>query len=107
MPVCALSALICTRGARVQRHPAFPAPSQDFEGGVEAAPGQAVRGEGGVALPSPPVEGEGRRVSSEARYARGWGDLSARALSELRDLPPPPPRISFAATLPLQGRVRA
>ena len=54
----------------------------------------------------PPLEGEGRLVWSEAKYETGWGDLSARALFEGRDPHPTPPLISFASTLPLQGRVR-
>ena len=37
----------------------------------------------------------------------GWGDgLSTRAPFERRDCHPTPPLISFASTLPLQGRVR-
>ena len=36
----------------------------------------------------------------------GWGDsLSTRELFEMRDCHPTPPLISFASTLPLQGRV--
>ena len=53
----------------------------------------------------PPLEGEGRLAWSEAKCETGWGDLSTRVLFERRDLHPTPPRISFAATLPLQGRV--
>jgi hypothetical protein len=45
------------------------------------------------------------RAKQNAR--RGWGDsLSTWALYETRDLHPTPPLISFASTLPLQGRVR-
>jgi hypothetical protein len=44
---------------------------------------------------------------SAAKCETGWGDsLSARTLLARRDCHPTPPRISFAATLPLQGRVR-
>ncbi len=44
---------------------------------------------------------------SAAKCETGWGDsLSARTLPDTRDLHPTPPLISFASTLPLQGRVR-
>jgi hypothetical protein len=42
---------------------------------------------------------------SAAKCETGWGDLSTRALFETRDCHPTPPLISFASTLPLQGRV--
>ena len=44
---------------------------------------------------------------SVAKCETGWGDgLSTRALFEARDCHPTPPLISFASTLPLQGRVK-
>src|ERR1700692_3978980 len=70
----------------------------------------------GDSLP-PPLEGEGRLASRQrvgakrrpminsARCETGWGDLSTRAPFETRDRHPTPPLISFASTLPLQGRV--
>src|SRR4051812_20477457 len=54
----------------------------------------------------PPLEWEGRLTLSGAKCEAGWGDLSTRALLERRDRHPTPPLISFASTLPLQGRVR-
>src|SRR5450631_1562226 len=55
----------------------------------------------------PPLEGEGRLTLSAAKCETGWGEgLSTRALFEGRDRHPTPPLISFASTLPLQGRVR-
>ena len=42
---------------------------------------------------------------SAAKCETGWGDLSTRAPFERRDRHPTPPLISFASTLPLQGRV--
>src|SRR5579872_3683496 len=66
---------------------------------------------------NPPLEGEGRlalsqRVGAERRpminsaiCETGWGDLSVGTAFEWRDCHPTPPLISFAATLPLQGRV--
>jgi hypothetical protein len=54
----------------------------------------------------PPLEGEGRLALSEARCETGWGDLSTRTLFAMRDRHPTPPLISFASTLPLQGRVK-
>ena len=54
-----------------------------------------------------PWEGEGRLTLSGAKRETGWGDLSTRAPFETIDFPPTPPLISFASTLPLQGRVRA
>src|SRR5260370_34886756 len=54
----------------------------------------------------PPLEGQGRLTLSGAKCETGWGDLSTRALFEGRDCHPTPPLISFASTLPLQGRVR-
>src|SRR3954463_13224399 len=54
----------------------------------------------------PPLEGEGRFTLSEAKCEPGWGDLPTRAPFERRDRHPTPPLISFASTLPLQGRVR-
>src|SRR5260370_23063748 len=61
-----------------------------------------------VALTYPPLEGEGRLAWSEAKSEPGWrGGLSTRALLETRDRHPTPPLISFASTLPLQGRVKA
>jgi hypothetical protein len=44
---------------------------------------------------------------SVAKCETGWGDLSTRALFEGRDRHPTPSLISFALTLPLQGRVSA
>src|SRR5258708_16580042 len=53
----------------------------------------------------PPLEGEGRFASREARCETGWGDgPSTRAPPERTDRHPTPPLISFASTLPL-GRV--
>ena len=44
---------------------------------------------------------------SVAKCETGWGDgLSTRTPFETRDCHPTPPLISFASTLPLQGRVR-
>src|SRR5450631_1537082 len=55
----------------------------------------------------PPLEGEGRLASREARCETGWGEsLSTRAPFKARDCHPTPPLISFASTLPLQGRVK-
>src|SRR5450432_629346 len=55
----------------------------------------------------PPLEGEGRLTLSAAKCETGWGDgLSTPAPLETRDCHPTPPLISFASTLPLQGRVR-
>src|ERR1700675_2667300 len=56
----------------------------------------------GPRLPSPGGGGSARI----ARCETGWGDLSTRALFETRDCHPTPPLISFASTLPLQGRVK-
>jgi hypothetical protein len=49
----------------------------------------------------------GRVVSHPAKQEceTGWGDLSTRVLFEVRDFHPTPPLISFASTLPLQGRI--
>jgi hypothetical protein len=58
------------------------------------------------ALLHPPLEGEGRLALSAARCETGWGDLSTRTPFEARDCHPTPPLISFASTLPLQGRVK-
>src|SRR5690348_5710657 len=55
----------------------------------------------------PPQEGEGRIACSEAECEPGWGDPSTRTPFEWRDCHPTPPLISFASTLPLQGRVRS
>src|SRR5450432_3301098 len=55
----------------------------------------------------PPLEGEGRLTLSAAKCETGWGDgLSTPAPLETRDCHPTPPLISFASTLPLQGRVK-
>ena len=55
----------------------------------------------GICLPSP---GGGGSIAKRS----GWGDgLPTRALFEGRDGHPTPPLISFASTLPLQGRVRS
>ena len=44
---------------------------------------------------------------SEAKCEAGWGDsLSTRGLIGRKDFYPTPPLISFATTLPLQGRVK-
>jgi hypothetical protein len=43
---------------------------------------------------------------SVAKCEPGWGDLSSRAPFDGRDCHPTPPLISFASTLPLQGRVK-
>src|SRR3984893_7516290 len=64
----------------------------------------AWQGERVVTL-HPPLEGEGRLTLSAAKCEPGWGDLSTRALFVTRDCHPTPPLISFASTLPLQGRV--
>jgi len=51
----------------------------------------------------PPLEGEGRRASSEARGTPGWG-----AAHVDQNHPTPPPSLTsftLASTLPLQGRV--
>ena len=53
-----------------------------------------------------PWEGEGRLTLSGAKRETGWGDLSTRAPFETIDFHPTPPLISFASTLPLQGRVK-
>jgi hypothetical protein len=42
LPVCVLSAFCCTRGARVQRHPAFPAPSSPSRANDDAKPGHVM-----------------------------------------------------------------
>jgi hypothetical protein len=42
---------------------------------------------------------------SEAICEAGWGDPSTAGLIGWRDFHPTPQLISFAATLPLQGRV--
>jgi hypothetical protein len=52
-------------------------------------------------LPSPGGGGSARI----ARCETGWGDLSTRAPFARRNCHPTPPLISFASTLPLQGRV--
>jgi len=55
----------------------------------------------GICLPSP---GGGGSIAKRS----GWGDgLPTRALFEGRDGHPTPPLISFASTLPLQGRSEA
>jgi hypothetical protein len=46
-----------------------------------------------------------RPMINSAKCETGWGDLSTRALFEGRNFHPTPPLISFASTLPLQGRV--
>jgi hypothetical protein len=44
---------------------------------------------------------------SGAKCETGWGDgVSVRAPFKERDRHPTPPLISFASTLPLQGRVK-
>jgi len=44
---------------------------------------------------------------SEAKCEAGWGEsLSTRGLIGRKDCHPTPPLISFATTLPLQGRVK-
>ena len=47
-----------------------------------------------------------RPMTGSAKCETGWGDLSTRELFARRDCHPTPPLISFASTLPLQGRVR-
>jgi len=60
-----------------------------------------------AALPYPPLQGEGRLASREARCETGWGDsLSPWTPIDPRDYHPTPSLISFAPTLPLQGRVK-
>src|SRR5262249_1175676 len=56
--------------------------------------------------PTLPWRGRVGEASSEARCEPGWGDPSTRRLSETKNCHPTPPLISFAATLPLQGRVK-
>jgi hypothetical protein len=47
-----------------------------------------------------------RPMINSAKCETGWGDSpSTRALLKARDRHPTPPLISFASTLPLQGRV--
>jgi hypothetical protein len=58
----------------------------------------------GPFLPSPGGGGSARM--SGAKCETGWGDFSTRAPFETRDCHPTPPLISFASTLPLQGRVK-
>src|SRR5216684_6171826 len=56
----------------------------------------------------PPLEGEGRLALSAAICETGWGGgLTTRAVFKGRDCHPTPPLISFASTLPLQGRVKS
>src|SRR5262249_18423074 len=52
LPVCVLLAHFCTRGARVQRHPVFPAPSPGFEGMRCITRAGGCRGEVKVCLAS-------------------------------------------------------
>src|ERR1700736_4690349 len=75
------------------------------DGRRTGAPGHDAGISVSIALSSPsPGGGGSARI---ARCETGWGDgLSTRAPFETRDCHPTPPLISFASTLPLQGRVR-
>src|SRR4051812_13295334 len=61
----------------------------------------------GARIASPSRGGGGSARMSAANCERGWGAvLSPPTLFARRECPSTPPRIAFASTLPLQGRVR-
>src|ERR1700694_3159022 len=106
MLVCVFVVHFCTRDRGCSVHPVFPAPSFLEGQGSCKTPGASRRGTAKACLGSlktapdavgalsyPPLEGEGRLASREARCETGWGDgPSTRGPFEGRGRDPPHPR---------------